>query len=102
MERFLVRRNFIKDCLILGGCFAELVLLQAASRPLEMFVDVLRHGNSCVLRLPRPARARWDGRMGLRGNLPACHCRGFRYDYGRVCRPELPLYNGRTIAPKTK
>ena len=47
LQRFGIGRRLVQYSLILRYRFAEFIFLQAASRPLEMFVDVLGHGIAC-------------------------------------------------------
>ena len=71
LQRFAIRRRFFQDDLILRHRFAEFVFLQAFSRPVEMFVDVLGHGvPMSYSRGYRPASitTRHSGRSGLLGN----------------------------------
>ena len=56
LQSFLMRRRLFEHRLVLAHGFAELVLLQAFARPIEMFVDVLCHGRQ---RVPRALRACW-------------------------------------------
>ena len=52
LQCFLMRGHLFQDSLVFGNRLAELVLFEAAPRPLEMLVDVRSHENSRAAVVP--------------------------------------------------